>query len=107
MNISEFFVTLHSCRGLAICSFFLFRDENLLDSIIPAPTVRTDALIDIAKVQWAAQKLHDETKFLNNFQILHDQILVVRKSVNELFAGPGRTIADLFDLTGERLPTIN
>ena len=47
------------------------------------------------------KKLRDETKFLDDFQILDQRILVVRKSVNEFFAGEGRTIADLFDLTGE------
>lgn len=63
-----------------------------------------DILIEIATIQWATQALADTTAFLGDIAILDERILVVKKSVNELIAGPDRTLADLFDFTGENNP---
>lgn len=60
-----------------------------------------DVLIEIAKIQWAAEKLRESTAFLKDFEILSEDFPVIRTSINNLIAGPDRTIADLFDLTGE------
>lgn len=40
---------------------------------------------------------------MSDISILDEKILVVKKSVNELIAGPDRTLADLFDFTGKNL----
>lgn len=77
------------------------RDEDLLDSIFPEPIVEADLLVEIAKIQWAAEKLHNTTIFLGEIDALNETIQVVQASVNDLIAGPNRTLADLFDFTGK------
>ena len=77
------------------------RDEDLLDQDIKTPTTTADVLIEIAKIQWAAEKLRESTAFLKDSEILSEDFPVIRTSINSLIAGPDRTIADLFDLTGE------
>ena len=86
-----------------IVTFFFCtsRDEDLLDQDIKTPTMTADVLIEIAKIQWAAEKLRESTAFLKDFEILSEDFPVIRTSINNLIAGPDRTIADLFDLTGE------
>ena len=79
----------------------LSRDEDLLDQVTETPTTNTDVVIEIAKIQWAAEKLRDSTAFLKDLEVLNDTIPVVRASINSLIAGPNRTIAGIFDLTGE------
>jgi hypothetical protein len=85
---------LTSCNSIS-------RDEDLLDSIFPEPIVEADLLIEIAKIQWAAEKLHNTTIFLGEIDALNETIQVVQASVNDLIAGPNRTLADLFDFTGK------
>ena len=80
---------------------FLCRDHDLLDSDIPTPTVAADALIDVAKIQALAETLKDSTAFLADLGFLSEEIPVVKTTVNELVAGADRTMADLFDITGE------
>ena len=86
---------------LWISILYTSRDEDLLDNVIPAPTTSADALIEIAKIKWAAENLRDSTEFLRNFEILSEDFPVIRTSINTLIAGANRTLADLFDLTGE------
>ena len=56
----------------------------------------------MAKIRWAAEKLRDATAFLRDFEVLSEIIPVVGTSINQFIAGADRTIADLFDFTGER-----
>ena len=65
------------------------------------PVVTADIIIEIALIRRAAEGLRDFTSFLRDLQILDDKIPLIEKSVNDLVAGPGRTLADLFDFTGE------
>lgn len=67
------------------------------------PRVTADALIEVDKVRWAAEGLRDSTEFLADFEALSEPIPVVKSSVNDLIAGPDRTLADLFDFTGKTL----
>ena len=82
---------------------FLFfrRDDDLLDTVIPQPTVAADALIEVAKIRALADTLKNSTAFLADFEFLSEEIPVVKTTVNELIAGTDRTMADLFDITGE------
>ena len=57
----------------------------------------------MAKIQWAAEKLRDATAFLEDFEVLSENIPVIDTSVNLFIAGSDRTLADLFDLTGKSL----
>lgn len=77
------------------------RDENLLDEDEATAVVMADIIIEIALIQWAAEGLRDITSFLGDLQILDEKIPLIDKSVNTLIAGPGRTLADLFDFTGK------
>ena len=77
------------------------RDDNLLDDVVPNPTVIPDALIEINKIQYATDTLRNSTMFLENLEILGQTIPFIQTSVNELIAGDNRTLADLFDFTGE------
>lgn len=70
---------------------------------MPSPTLEADIIIEIAKIQWAAETLRDVTAFLGDIELLDKKIPLLQISINELVAGPSRTVADLFDLTGERL----
>lgn len=81
------------------CSPRFHRDEDLLDGNMPEPTVSYDALIDIALIQLAAEELRDFTSFLGDFEALDEVLPVVKSSVNDVIAGPDRTLADLFDFT--------
>jgi hypothetical protein len=56
-------------------------------------------LIEIAKIQKAAETLRDATSFLGSFEGLDEEIPVIKTTVNKLIAGNDRTIADLFDFT--------
>lgn len=47
----------------------------------------------------AAEELRDLTSFLDDFEALNEVLPLVKSSVNNLIAGPDRTLADLFDLT--------
>lgn len=76
-------------------------DEDLLDSVKPVPNLTLDVLIPLDKVQTAAELLQSSTAFLRDIDVLKEKIPVIRKSVNNLVAGANRTVADLFDLTGE------
>ena len=76
-----------------------YLDENLFDEEIPSPTLTADILVETAKIQWAAGKLRDSMEFLGNFDVLDEEIPLIQKSVNDLIAGPDRTIVDVFDLT--------
>lgn len=80
---------------------FHCRDNNLLDSVIPKPTATADALIAVDKIKAFASELQSSTAFLANFTVLDEKIPVVKTTINELIAGPDRTLADLFDITGE------
>lgn len=80
---------------------FLFSDEDLLDQDIPAPEFHADIAIEVAKIREAAALLQNSTKFLRDVEPLDEEIPVIKTSVNKLIAGEGRTLADLFDLTGE------
>ena len=82
------------------------RDEDLLDDIRPSPTTRVDVLIEVAKIQWAAEELRDLTAFLGDFEAFSEIIPIVGTSVNKFIAGEDRTIADLFDFTGMCMPFI-
>lgn len=75
--------------------------DYLLDDFIPEPIIHADILIEVATIQRAVAALRDNTAFLDEVAILDEKILVVKKSINELIAGPDRTIADMFDFTGE------
>lgn len=79
-----------------------FRDENLFDRVMPDPSVSADVLIEVTKIQWAVQKLRNSTSFLSDIEVLDQTIPVVETSINEIVAGRDRSVADLFDLTGER-----
>jgi hypothetical protein len=76
-----------------------FRDLNLLDQDFPAVTISPDALIPISKIKAAVEKLTNETSFLSEIRPLSASIPLVKTTVNQLIAGPDRTLADLFDLT--------
>ena len=80
---------------------YVSRDEDLLDGIRPSPTTTADVLIEVAKIQWAAEELRDLTAFLGDFEAFSEIIPVVDTSVNKFIAGEDRTIADLFDYTGK------
>ena len=82
------------------CAILSIRDENLLDGVASTPTVIGDIIIEIALIQWACEGLRDFTAFLADLQILDEKIPLIETSVNDLIAGPGRTLADLFDFTG-------
>ena len=81
----------------------IIRDEDLLDSVIPAPQFGEDALIPIDRIQWAVGMLHNSTAFLGDISVLGENIPVVQTSVNRLIAGADRTLSNLFDLTSESL----
>ena len=82
------------------------RDEDLLDQEIPAPTLRADILIEVAKIQSAAEQLRSVTSFLGNVQALDERLPVIKTSVNEVIAGSDRTVADLFDFTGKNFSSL-
>ena len=46
------------------------------------------------------EAIKNATEFLSDVDILNENIPVVQLSVNDLIAGPGRTLADMFDFTG-------
>lgn len=54
-------------------------------------------------MQRAAEGLRDVTAILGDYEVLGERIPVVKKSINDLIAGPDRTLADLFDYTGKNL----
>jgi hypothetical protein len=62
--------------------------------------ITDDILISIAKIKSAAESLKNSTAFLGEFELLDTKIPLLETTVNELIAGQGRKIADLFDLTG-------
>lgn len=68
---------------------------------MPDPTVSADFVIEIAKIRSAAEALRDAAVFLNEIDALNEKVPLVELSVNELIAGPDRTLGDLFDFTGE------
>lgn len=77
----------------------LLSDEDLLDQVIPTPQIDADALISINMIRRAVSMLRNNTVFLSEVPALSENIPVIETNVNELIAGTGRTIADLFDLT--------
>lgn len=77
------------------------RDDNLLDQTKSDPTVNVDIVIEISKIQYAVDAIKNATEFLREVEILHDKIPVVQSSINDLIAGEGRSMADMFDFTGE------
>jgi hypothetical protein len=81
--------------------FLVSSDNDLLDKVTGTATITPDALISIAKIRSAAEFLRDTTAFVGDFQPLSTNIPLIKASVNELIAGPGHTLGDLFDLTGE------
>ena len=100
-----------------------YYDEDVLDSDIPNVTVDTvsgscfplpllicllkisnplfdqDIIFEIASIVALAEELAYQTKFLDGSSALNDPIPLIGKSVNELIAGDGRTIADMLDFT--------
>lgn len=84
---------------MVICLFC--RDENLLDVVIPDPTLIADLIIDIDNIIYAAESLRDVTAFLSDVKALDEIFPVIKTSINEVIAGSDRTIADLFDFTCE------
>ena len=74
-------------------------DEDLLDQVIPSPQIDADALISINMIRRAVSMLRNNTVFLSDITALSEKIPVIQTNVNELIAGTGRTIADLFNLT--------
>jgi hypothetical protein len=58
-------------------------------------------VIELAKIRWATEKLRDATEFMSNFEVFGERISLAGVSVNDLIAGEDRTIADIFDFTGE------
>jgi hypothetical protein len=79
----------------------LLSRDYLLDDFIPKPIIHADILIEVATIQWAVAALRDNTAFLDEIAILDEKIPVVEKSINDLIAGPDRTMADIFDFTGK------
>ena len=78
------------------------RDDNLLDDVTYDAVVKADVIIEIDKIIWACETLRDWTAFLGDIKFLDEKIPLIEISVNELIAGEGRTLADLFDFRGER-----
>jgi hypothetical protein len=61
--------------------------------------VRKDTIIEIKKIRAFARGLRDSTSSFGDFDLLRNDIPMIRSSVNEIIAGKGRTLAHLFDLT--------
>jgi hypothetical protein len=86
-------------EGLGVGATVGYVDDNLFDSNLGVLTTTADFLIEIAKIQDAATLLRDSTSFLSDFSPVSNELPLVKKSINEVIAGPGRTLAELFDLT--------
>ncbi|EJK70606.1 hypothetical protein THAOC_08022, partial [Thalassiosira oceanica] len=70
-----------------------FVDDNLLDSTLSTITLASDGLVRIDLVKDAAAELSNIGSKLN-IEEFHEPLPLVKNSVNELFAGEGRTLAD-------------
>jgi hypothetical protein len=88
--------------GVGLGAKITYKDPDLLDQDIPNVTISPDALIEIARIQSAVEMLADSTTFLSRVEPLSTSIPGVKTTVNELIAGPDRTLADLFNLTGKQ-----
>ncbi|EJK58713.1 hypothetical protein THAOC_21137, partial [Thalassiosira oceanica] len=82
--------------GLGYGTTIRFVDDNLLDSNLTNITSTPDSLVEIDLVKNAATELSDIGSSLNMSEF-SETLPLVKKSVNELFAGEGRTLADMFD----------
>jgi len=71
-----------------------FVDENLLDSTLSTITSTPDGMVRIDLVKDAATELSNIGSLLE-MEEFNDILPLVKKSVNELFAGQGRTLADV------------
>ena len=76
-----------------------YTDDNVLDSNMSQLFIDKDILIDIGLIREAADFLKNNTEFLADYKPLGQDIALLKTSVNDLIAGEGRTLADLFDLT--------
>lgn len=85
---------------MIIFAFIIPRDENLLDQITSEPIVIADILVEIPKIQLAVDYLKNATEVLTDVEILNEKIPLVESSVNDLIAGEGNSLADMFDFTG-------
>jgi hypothetical protein len=75
------------------------RDQNLLDMSVGSLVAKKDAIVEIEKIRAFARSLRGSTSSLGDFELLRNEIPMIRSSVNQIIAGEGRTLADLFDLT--------
>ena len=87
-------------QGIGIGSRIEYTDENLLDQTRSDPIVSVDILIEISEIQYAVEAIKNATEFLSDIAILNENIPIVQLSVNDLIAGEGRSLADMFDFTG-------
>lgn len=86
-------------EGVGAGATIMYEDDNIIDNITQTPIFETDILISIDMIKDAALALKDKTSPLRDYVPLQQEIPLLKKSMNDLIAGQGRTLADCFDLT--------
>ena len=74
-------------------------DENLLDNVTSNVTFEVSATIDYSFLEDAISKLAEITEEISEAEVLNSDIPLIGTSFNELVAGDGSTISELFNLT--------
>jgi len=85
--------------GVGAGATIMYEDDNIIDNITQTPIFETDILISIDMINDAALALKEKTSPLRDYVPLQQEIPLLKKSMNDLIAGQGRTVADCFDLT--------
>ena len=85
--------------GVGAGATIMYEDDNIIDNITQTPIFETDILISIGMIKEATLALKDKTSPLRDYKPLQQEIPLLKKSMNDLIAGQGRTLADCFDLT--------
>lgn len=85
--------------GLGFGATIHYVDDDILDNDRQQPSFDPDVLISIDLIREAAVTLKDNAAFLGKYEPLQEKLPLLQVSVNQLIAGQGRTLADLFDLT--------